>query len=98
MHKEELLALFRFGDVRRHKWILSVHGWIITFEARPGRDACVTHHECFKIRTPPLGEAVSNLPVVVDPVGCVELARVTRWSQAVIQATLEALQLVFAGF
>jgi hypothetical protein len=66
--------------------------------SQTGEDACFTHHECFKIRTPPLGEAVSDFPVVVDPVGCVELARVTRWSQAVIQATLEALQLVFAGF
>jgi hypothetical protein len=45
-----------------------------------------------------LGETVSNLPVVVDPVGGVELTRVTRWSQPTIQTMLEALQLVFAGF
>jgi len=76
LHEEKFLALFRFGDVRRYKWI----------------------HKCFKVRTPPLGEAVPNLPVVVDPVGGVELTRVTRWGQPVIKTTLEALQLIFAGF
>jgi len=46
---------------------------------------------------PPLGKAVSNFTVVVDPVGRVELTRVTRWGQPAIQTTLEALQLIFAG-
>ena len=45
-----------------------------------------------------MGETVSNLPVVVDPVGGVELTRVTRWGQPIIQTTLEAIQLVFARF
>ena len=61
-------------------------------------EARITHHECFKVRTPPLGETVSNLPVVVDPMGGVELTRVTRWGQPIIQTTLEAIQLVFARF
>ena len=73
-------------------------GGTITFDVRPVEESHVTHHEYFKVRTPPLGEAVSNLPVVVDPVGGVELTRVTRWGQPVIQTTLEALQLIFAGF
>jgi hypothetical protein len=58
LHKEKFLALFRFGDVRRNKWI----------------------HEGLEVGTPPLGEAISNFPVVVDPVGGVELTRITGWS------------------
>jgi hypothetical protein len=84
LYKEEFLALFRFGYVRRHEWILSAHEGTITFDAIPVEDARITHHERFKVRTPPLGEAVSDFPVVIDPVGCVELARVSGWCQTVI--------------
>jgi len=73
-------------------------GGTITFDVRLVEEAHVTHHKCFKVRTPPLSEAISNFPVVVDPVGGVELTRVTRWGQPIIQTTLEALQLIFAGF
>lgn len=45
-----------------------------------------------------MGDAVPNFPVIVDPVRGVELTRVTRWGQPVIQTMLEPLQLVFAGF
>ena len=84
LYKEKFLALFRFGDVRRHKWILSARERMITFEARPVEDAHITHHERFKVRTPPLSEAVSDFPVVVDPMGGIELARVSGWCQPVI--------------
>ena len=73
-------------------------GGTTTFDVRLVEEAHVTHHECFKVRMPPLGEAVPNFPVVVDPVGGVELTRVTRWGQPVVQTSLEALQLIFAGF
>ena len=29
LYKEKFLALFRFGDVRRNKWILCTRGWTI---------------------------------------------------------------------
>jgi hypothetical protein len=84
LYKEEFLALFRFGDVRRHKWILSARERTITLDAGPVEDAHITHHERFKVRAPPLSEAVSDFPVVVNPVRGIELARVGGWCQPVI--------------
>jgi len=52
LHKEKLLAFFRFGNVSRYKWI----------------------HERFKVGPPPLGKTVTDFPVVVNPVGGIELA------------------------
>jgi hypothetical protein len=57
-----------------------------------------THHEGLEIRAPPLSETVSNFPVVINPVRRVELARITGWSQPIIQTALEAVQFIFAGF
>lgn len=85
MHKKKLLAFFRFGDVRRNKWILCARGWTIYVRFQiSGEKVTVTYHKGLEIGTPPLGEAISNFPVVVDPVGGVELTRITRWSQSII--------------
>lgn len=55
-----------------------------------------THHERLKVRPPPLREAVSNLPLVVHAVRRVELLRVRGWRKAVVQALLQAFNLVLA--
>jgi hypothetical protein len=82
LHQEKFFALFRFGDVRRNKRILRARGWIITFDG--DGDSCVTYHKGLEVGTPPLGETISNFPVVVDPVGSVELTRITRWCQSIV--------------
>jgi hypothetical protein len=33
----------------------------------------VTYHKSLEVGAPPLGDAISNFPVVVDPMGGVEL-------------------------
>jgi hypothetical protein len=43
-----------------------------------------THHERLEIRPPPLRKAVSNLPVVIHPVRCIELDRAGGWCQPVV--------------
>jgi len=57
-----------------------------------------THHKRFEVRTPPLGETITDFPIIIDPVRGIELARVTGWGQAFVQTALEALEFVFAGF
>lgn len=53
-----------------------------------------THHERLEVRPPPLREAVPNLPLVVHAVRRVELLRVRGWRKAVVQALLQAFNLV----
>lgn len=57
-----------------------------------------THHERLKVGSPPLCQAVTDLPVVVHTVRRVELARIRRWRESLVQATLQTFDLVFAGF
>ena len=84
LHKKKFLALFRFGDMSGNKWILCARGWIITFESAEDENTRVTYHKGLEVGAPPLGEAVSNFPVVVDPVGGVELTRITGRGQSII--------------
>ncbi len=67
--------------MRRNKRILLARGRTINVRRRTGGDenSRVTYHEGLKVGTPPLGKTISNFPVVVDPVGGVKLARITRW-------------------
>ena len=55
------------------------------------------HHEGLEIRSPPLREAVANLPVVVHAMRRVELPRVRRWREAFVQPAFEAVDLVLSG-
>jgi hypothetical protein len=47
-------------------------------------DVQVTHHKGLEVWAPPLSETVTNFPVIVDPMGGVELTRVTGRSQAFV--------------
>jgi hypothetical protein len=84
LHKEKFLALFRFGDVRRNKWILCARGRTITFDVGPVEDTRFTYHKGLEVGTPPLSETISDFPVIVDPVGGVELTRIAGWCQSII--------------
>lgn len=55
----------------------------------------MAHHERLEVWPPPLGQAVTDLPVVVHAMRRVELARLRGRSEAIIQSALEALDLVF---
>ena len=78
LHKEEFLAFFRFGNMGRHKWILRAREGGERLMANGGIKKNITHHEGFKVGPPPLGKTVADFPVVVNPMGSIELARVTR--------------------
>lgn len=56
------------------------------------------YHESFKVGSPPLGETVSDFPLVVDAMRGVELARIDGRGEALIKATLEPLYFVLAWF
>lgn len=78
LYKEELLAFFRFGNMGRHKWILCARvGGRAVDDNMTGIEN-PTHHEGFKVGPPPLGKTVTDFPVIVNPVGGIELAGVTR--------------------
>jgi hypothetical protein len=55
-----------------------------------------THHKRLKVRPPPLRETVADLPVVVHAVARVELPRVRRRREALVEAALEPVELVLA--
>lgn len=54
-------------------------------------------HKSFKIRSPPLGQTVTDFPFVVEAVGTVELLGMGWGSKTVIQAFFKAFYFVFAG-
>lgn len=54
------------------------------------------HHERLKVGSPPLRQAISDLPLVVNAMGRVELARIDGRREAVVESALEPLDLVFA--
>jgi len=54
-----------------------------------------TYHERLKIGSPPLSETVSDFPLVVDTVRCIELFRFRGWGETLVQSTLEAVDVVF---
>ena len=43
-----------------------------------------TYHKSFKIRSPPLGEAVAYFPLIVDAMRSVELARINWWGETLV--------------
>jgi hypothetical protein len=56
-----------------------------------------TYHERLKIGSPPLSETVSDFPLVVDAMRCIELFRFGRRGETFVQSALEAVDVVFAG-
>ena len=70
----------------------SMESWEVT-----EMDGRSTHHKCLEVRTPPLGEAVTNLPFIVDAMRRVELPRVRWRREPVIQTLLQSLNLIFSG-
>lgn len=56
------------------------------------------YHKGFKIRAPPLSEAVSYFPFVIDPVGGVKLPRIDGGSEALIETAFEAFYFVLTRF
>jgi len=57
-----------------------------------------TDHERFEIRPPPLGQTISNLPLVVDAMGDLVELRTRRRGETVIQTPFETFYFVFAWF
>jgi len=55
-------------------------------------------HERFKVGPPPLGEAVPDLPLIVDAMRDAELLRVSRWRKAIVEPPFKTVDLVFTGF
>ena len=85
LNKKEFFALLRLRDMCGDKRVLCTrNGITIVTGAHSTGKRRATHHERLKIGAPPLGEAVTNLPVVVDAMGRVELTRLGRRGQAVI--------------
>lgn len=85
LNKEEFFTLLRLRDMCGDKRVLCTrNGITIVTGAHSTGKRRATHHERLKIGAPPLGEAVTNLPVVVDAMGRVELTRLGRRGQAVI--------------
>ncbi len=78
LHKEELLAFFRFGDMSRHKWVLHAREGGRAFGETAAIEQDTTDHEGFEVGPPPLGKTIADFPVIVNPMGSIELARVTR--------------------
>ena len=60
----------------------TMHTWVdnLCLIQTGGEVTGITYHKGLEVGTPPLSKAISNFPVVVDPVGGVELTRITRWS------------------
>ena len=56
------------------------------------------YHECLKVWSPPLSQAVSDLPFIVHTMRSVELSGIGWWRKAVVQTLLETFNLVFARF
>jgi len=65
--------------------------------AQVGNDVESTNHKSFKIRSPPLGQTVTDFPFAVEAVGTVELLGMGWGSKTVIQAFFKAFYFVFAG-
>jgi len=95
LDKKKLFAFFWFRDVSWDEGILGKHQWV---EPQVKNDVVPTDHKSFKIWSPPLGQTVTNFPFVVEAVGAVELLRVGRGSETVIQAFFQTLYFVLAGF
>lgn len=66
-------------------------------DAEPCLANCGTHHECFEVRTPPLRQTVSNLPLISHAMGRIKLLCIRRGSEAFIQTTFEPVNLILAG-
>jgi len=75
-------ALAQFERAYEHNGVtLSIesrHGSSYGAALSEGMEREGTHHESLEIGAPPLSETIADLPVIVDTVRGVELARV-RW-------------------
>lgn len=69
LHQEQLLALLRLRDVRRHERVLPRAGGRSAPTPRRAGPRRGTHHERLEVRPPPLREAVPDLPVVPRVLG-----------------------------
>ena len=54
------------------------------------------YHESLKVGAPPLGQAVTNLPIVINAVRSVELHGASGWGETVVEACFEPFDLVLA--
>ena len=70
LYKKELLAFLWFCDMRWDKWVLKR-----CFNQVERRDEVgeSTNHKSLEIWSPPLSEAVSNLPLIVDTMRTIKL-------------------------
>lgn len=93
LDKKKLFAFFWFCDVGWDEGILGKRQWA---EPQVKNDVRPTDHKSFEIGSPPLGQTVTNFPFVVEAVGAVELLRVGRRGETVVQAFFQTLYFVFA--
>lgn len=94
LNQEQLLALFRLRDVRGYKRVL-YQGCVSDQKARVHMEGA--DHERLKVRSPPLCEAVTNFPVIVDPMRRVELLRILRRCESIVEPGFESFNFVFTG-
>ena len=62
------------------------------------RNGETTYHESLKIRPPPLGKAVSDLPIIVYAMRRVKLSRISRRGKTVVESFLQSLDFIFTRF
>ena len=62
------------------------------------RNGETTYHESLKVRSPPLGKAVSDLPIIVYAMRRVKLSRISRRGKTVVESFLQSLDFIFTRF
>jgi hypothetical protein len=59
---------------------------------------CLTYHERLEIGSPPLSQAISDLPFIIDAMRRVELLGLFWRGEPVVEPGFETVNLVFTGF
>ena len=73
-------------------------GYYDTRETKEYKNGRRADHERFKVGPPPLCEAISDLPFVVNAMYDAELLRVSRWRKAIVEAPFKTVDLILTGF